>query len=229
MGILIFYIIQLLLAFLSFWLPFKCGRKDIGLSASIVIVVIYLVSFLKEVSFTSLLILPFISFLSIVFVIYWFFRYLKWNKIARLFPILAIIFFIFILISPWLEDWMFNKEDARDILKKHNINLKDDIKLLSNESGGFRDYYHTFKIDLSKNDYKLLKNKITDSSYFVGILEPDESWNGLELKKNDTVAYEDKLSYVLKIESTNKFDDGTHHFEFSLSKENDELVYTASN
>lgn len=90
----IYLIVQSIFIYLSFWLPFKCSRKDIGISASIVIIIFSIVDFVVEVGFFNTFIFIIFEILTLVFIIYWIFRFLKWNNIARIFVIVSFISFV---------------------------------------------------------------------------------------------------------------------------------------
>jgi hypothetical protein len=50
------------------------------------------------------------------------------------------------------DDLLFSKSDARQLLSEHHITLNDDFKIISNQSGGLRDYTHQFELSISEKD-----------------------------------------------------------------------------
>lgn len=96
--------------------------------------------------------------------------------LAGVFSVLYLLFwgsFIF-------EDELFFKSDARDILAKQNIVLKDDFEIKDNDiSGGIGAYYQIFVLEISAEDkqrlideYKKGKDTLryweSEKSYFIG-------------------------------------------------------------
>jgi len=87
-----------------------------------------------------------------IYFIYWI---LKKSKRKRLGIITSIAFaFSFLLLTLYLlfGDLLFSKSDARKLLREHHIILNDDFKIISNQSGGFRDYTHNFRLTISEKD-----------------------------------------------------------------------------
>ena len=162
------FLILFFFIFFCFWFPYKSGKKRVGLITSIILLLLAIFSFLPNADLIGVFIWMFIAAFSIVFITYWIFRFYKKKKIANVSAILLSLFFLYIALDPWITDWTFSKNDATEILKERGFVLNDKIKLLSNESGGFRDYYHTFSIAISDNDYKRISNQIISSHSFKG-------------------------------------------------------------
>ncbi len=97
---IIFIIIQSVFIFLSYILPSKCDRKDIGISASIVILVVSLINLLIGFNFLNAFLSFLFEVLVLIFVIYWALRILKYDKTARGF---VIVIFLSFTISIILE------------------------------------------------------------------------------------------------------------------------------
>ncbi len=102
MEIVIYCFIQFVLVFLTYWLPLKCGRKDIGLSASSVIAVISVINIVKGFSLHSAVLFSFAETITITFVLYWIFRFYGWNKTAIFFVLILLftlmVFVVYIII-----------------------------------------------------------------------------------------------------------------------------------
>lgn len=179
--------------------------------------------------FLSLLLYFFLISFSIIFITYWTFRLYNRNKLGIIFTSLFTIIFLLLCLSPWISDWTFNKNDAREILSEHGIWLGKDIELISNESGGLRDYYHIFEIELSESDYEQIKNMITRDKSYIGNLESD--WRNVrhDLMNLDTLNYENQFKYIRDYKEYGKMEDGTFHFVFELSKTRRTLRYIGSN
>jgi len=101
-----------------------------------------------------ILIWPLILGTQIIFIVYWAFRLFGRKKVGTIVTLVIAGLFLLIAMQPWISDWMFNKKDAKEILSYHGFELKNDFKILKNESGGFRDYYHSFTLEISDSDYR---------------------------------------------------------------------------
>ena len=51
-----------------------------------------------------------------------------------------------------IKDYLFTKNNAREMLAEHQIVLKDDFKMISNQSSEIMDYEHTFVLAISRKD-----------------------------------------------------------------------------
>lgn len=127
--------------------------------------------------------------------------------------------------SPWISDWTFSKNDARKLLAKHNIELRDDFKILNNESGGFLDYAHTLEIQISDFDKSKIENLIRESKGFLGTIDLNNDFiyaNHYTFKK---LNYETENSLNREYYIKEPMEDGTIHYHFQLSKTENELQY----
>jgi hypothetical protein len=108
---------------------------------------------------------------------------------------------------------------------EHNIELKDDFKILKNESGGFMDYAHTLKIQISDSDKSRIAKEIRESKGFLEVVNfkkdyPFADYETLEKLNFETKNYLNREYYVKEL-----MEDGTKHFHFQLSKTKNELQY----
>ena len=83
--------------------------------------------------------------------------------VSRTLMVAAVVGILTIVFS----DKLFFKSDVNEILGRHNIKLRDDFKIISNSSGGFMDYYHTFELSISQADREEIIGKIKASKDFV--------------------------------------------------------------
>ena len=226
---IIFSLVLLGFTFLCFWLPFKEGKKVTGIILGTLIGIIVIWTIIAELEFLIIFIWPFILAFQITFLSYWIFRVFKKSKSGIYISSFLGIGFILLFMSPWISDWIFSKNDTRNLFAKHNIELKDDFKILKNSSGGFMDYYHILEIELSNRDYNRLKTEIIESRNYLGNLENDWYSKRPELVKLDTMNYETKYNYIRDFSKKQKFEDGTFHFIFELSKSENKLRYIGSN
>ena len=223
----IVFLIFLAISLLNGYLPFKNGKKLQGFLIG---------GFLTALSFSSLhpefsLFFPFLALLAIAFSIihipYWIFRTFGWVKVGRIVSGILLIGVVLLLLSPWIEDWVFSKIDAKNLLKQHGVLLKDDFELIENSAGGYRDYYHIFKLRISENDYSRLVQEIKRSAYYEEVNGWKQVYEILETDR-DTIHFEDKYSYRIEIRSDTPIDDGTYHFVIKISKDDEVLEYTGS-
>lgn len=218
------------LTFLCFWLPFKSGQKKTGLIVSVFIAVIVSWTIIGDLDFLVIFIWPTILAFQIVFLSYWTFRLFELQKIGAITAVVLATGFLLFAMQPWITDWTFNKKDAKKILSWHGIELKDDFDILENESGGFRDYAHTFNLKISESDYEVIANEIRSSNNFEKLnsaltnQEPMAVYNS-----TDTINFETEHYVKREYYTKDKMPDGTFHFIYRLSKKERELNYFGIN
>lgn len=128
--------------------------------------------------FIILVILSIPSFL--IWIIYSKLKENNHPKAAKLFLGSCIVFISLFLISEIFKDELFSKNDARELLAYQNIELKDDFKILKNEShSGIGEYDHTFILSISAKDKARIISEIKASKNFKVI-------------KNDTLTTEEE-------------------------------------
>ncbi len=99
-----------------------------------------------------------------------------------------------LLLYGIFEDDLFTKNQAKDLLETENIYLKDDFKILENESNEF---FHRFELEISADDKTALINKIKMAKNFkpekdtITFIESKlDRYLGPEVYKNyETVEY----------------------------------------
>ncbi|MFT7379844.1 MAG: hypothetical protein ACI8ZQ_001597, partial [Bacteroidia bacterium] len=198
---LITSLVLLGLTVLCFWLPFKEGNKRTGIITGIILCIIIAWTILAELEFLVIFIWPFILVFQIIFLTYWTFRIFKRPKIGKYVSSFLTLGFILLCMSPWISDWTFSKNDARKLLAEHNIELKDDFKILKNESGGFIDYAHTLKIQISDSDKSRIAKEIRESKKFLEIVDfknnfPSADYETFEKLNFETENYLNREYYV---------------------------------
>ena len=228
-----FYIISSLILFgltgLCFWLPFKSGNKVTGLSVSIILGLLITLTLIGNLDFLVIFIWPIILAIQIVFISYWTFKVFNRKKIGTIFASILTVIFLLIALSPWITDLTFNKKDVKEILSYHGFELKNNFEIIENESGGFRDYYQTFTIEISDSDYQQIANKIKTSKNYSGLFTDLTKSPSASYLNYDTIDYETNYHFNRQYFSKQKMDDGTFHFRFQLSKTEKKLSYIGSN
>jgi hypothetical protein len=213
------------LSILCFWLPFKDGNKKTGIATGTILSLLIAWTILAELEFLVIFIWPFILAFQIIFLTYWIFRTFKKPKTGQYASSLLTFGFILLFMSPWISDWTFSKNDARKLLAEHNIELKDDFKILQNESGGFMDYAHTLKLQISESDKRNISKQIRESNGFEIIEPSDYHFPDEYYKTYEKYNYE--LGNYLNIEywSEKPSEDGARHFHIQLHKTENNLNY----
>lgn len=215
---------------LCFWLPFKNGHKKLGSVVGLLLSLIIIWSFIEHLDFLVLFIWPLIIAFQIIFLTYWTFRNSGKQKIGVFLAVALIIMLIITILQPWVVDWTFSEEEAKEMLSWHGIELKDDFKIVENESGGFTDYVQTFTLELSKSDFNRVATDIRTSNNFIGfILESNNEWPSADYSTIDTVDYETTDFLKREYYTNEKKLDGTFHFYIDLIKSKRQLRYFAIN
>lgn len=228
----IFMIISGLILFgltvLCFFLPFKNGQRKTGYIVGLSLGFIITLTLIETPDF---FVIPFwlvIIIFQIIFVSYWTFRNFNKGKVGGIITIALTIAFLFLLMQPWISDWTFNKKNVIEILTFHDIELRDDFKILQNEAYGVRDYYETFTIKLSEDDFYRISQTIRTSKNFKGVFTDYSNLPTVSSETNDTVDFETDNSFQREYWTSKKMENGTYHFLFQLNKENKELNYIGS-
>lgn len=86
---------------------------------------------------------------------------------------------------------LFLKSDVRKYLSAQNIELNDEYKILNNKSGGLRDYYHKFELEISDSDKLRIINQIKSSENYQ-----DEINNEFYLPELSNNRYEGDTLYA---------------------------------
>lgn len=217
------------LSALCFLFPYKSGHKTSGLIISLILGLIITLTLVSNLDFLVIFIWPIILVFQIVFIVYWLFRVYGKKRSGAISAMILAVIFILIAMQPWISDWTFNKKDVRKILLYHGLELKDDFKILQNESGGFRDYYQTFTIKISDGDYKQIASKIRSSKNYKGLFtDLTKQLPISDYKNHDTIDFETNYNYEREYWSKHAMDNGTYHFKFQLSKTEKRLNYIGS-
>ncbi len=215
---------------LCFWLPSRNGKKGFGLIISLSLGITIVWTLIWHLDFLVIFVWPLLFAFQFVFLIYWTLRSFKWPKTATLFTLVLTTILLLFAMQPWISDWIFSKNDVKKILHWHNIELKDDFKILKNESGGFRDYAHSFKLEISQSDYDRIADIMRSSNNYLGLITNlSGQLPHADYKSTDTINYETKNHIEREYYTDKKKEDGTFHFFIQLSKKERELNYFGIN
>jgi hypothetical protein len=137
-----------------------------------------------------------------------------------------------LILSVVFEDELFFKSDAKDLLAKHNIELKNNFKLNSNEFSGIMDFYHRFELTISESDKSIIVSKIKEAEnykYFydqptdIRIDKPrySDDVNSMEFTSN----YETENEYVYEYYKPNQRGHKPTYNKITIMKYKNKLIY----
>jgi hypothetical protein len=216
------------LSFLCFFIPFKKGQLKTGYIVGGILGVIITLTLIENLDFLVIFIWPVIIMFQIIFISYWAFFVFNRKKTGLAIATILAIGFLLLIMQPWISDLIFSKKDATKILSLHNIELKDDFKILENEAGGFRDYYETFTLKLSDNDFNRISQTIKTSKNYKGHFTDYNNLPTADYKTTDTIDFETDNHFEREYWTNIKIENGTYHFRFQLDKQNKVLSYIGS-
>lgn len=87
-----------------------------------------------------------------IYLIYWILKKSGRKKLGTIVSIVLILSFLIFTLYLLFDALLFSKSDARKLLSEYHITLNDDFKIISNQSGGLRDYTHHFKLSITEKD-----------------------------------------------------------------------------
>ncbi|ESU20195.1 hypothetical protein FEDK69T_30480 [Flavobacterium enshiense DK69] len=133
---------------------------------------------------------------------YWIPKKLGFKKAGIILSTIVGVFFILLAISDFFEDELFSKNNARELLSKQEISLKDDFEILENESmSGIGDYYHTFTLKISNLDKNRIISEIKKTTNFTSdtiatdITKSTDYYEGEKVTQN----YETKDEFIKEL------------------------------
>lgn len=216
------------LTFICFFIPLKLGRKLTGYIVGLTLSFAITFSIIGNLDFLVVFIWLIILIFQVIFISYWTFRAFNRKKTGLVVSLGLTIVFLLFLMQPWISDWTFNKKDVIKILSFHNLELRDDFKILRNEAGGLRDYYETFTLKLSENDFNRISQAIKTSKNYKGLFTNCSDLPSADYKTTDTIDFETDNHFEREYWTKMKMENGTFHFRFQLDKQKRELNYTGS-
>ncbi|MBL1219055.1 MAG: hypothetical protein D8M59_16370 [Planctomycetes bacterium] len=112
-----------------------------------------------KVAFLILLVLILIS-IGIIYLSYWIPKRFGNKKLGIILSRILILGTVLLILAFIFDDTLFFKSDVKEYLSFQNVELKDEFKIKDNESGGLRDYYHKFDLEISDSDKQRIINLI---------------------------------------------------------------------
>lgn len=183
------------------------------------------------VVFWGLSILLFISIIiGLIYLAYWFPRRLGKRKLGIWLSGTLTTGILTLFSAIIFEDKFFFRSDVKEILKEHNIELQDDFKIISNDSGGFLDYFHQFDLTISSKDKKTLIEKIVSSHNYQDEIQEmfDLRYGKLRYSDHDTVFtanYQDESYYIYEFYKPNNQGYKPIWDRVSISKKENKLTF----
>ena len=183
------------------------------------------------VVFWGLSILLFISIVvGLIYLAYWLPKRLGKRKLGLWLAGILTAGLLTIIIATVFEDQFFFKSDVMERLSEHNIELKEDFKIISNESGGIRDYFHQFRLTISPTDRERLIAKIKSADNYQNEVQDmfDLRIDKVRYSDNDTVFianYQDKWNFIYEYFKPNKQGYKPTWDRVSISKTENKLTY----
>jgi len=183
------------------------------------------------VIFWGLSILLFISIIvGLIYLAYWLPKRLGKRKLGLWLSGILTVGLLTLIMATVFEDQFFFKADAIEKLKEHNIELLDDFKILSNESGGFMDYFHQFRLTISHADKERLIDQIKSADNYEDEVQDmfDLRSGKIRYSEKDTsftANYQDEWNYIYEYYKPNKQGYTPTWNRISISKTEDRLSY----
>ena len=138
-----------------------------------------------------------------IYFTYWVLKKSGRRKLGTAVSIILTVPFLLLTVYLLFDDLLFSKSDARKLLREHHITLNDDFKIISNHSGGLRDYTHQFELSISEKDKQSFINQRTWREKMDERIEVHTSavdrYDGDTLRAN----YHDNDSYTYSMYSPN--------------------------
>ena len=183
------------------------------------------------VIFWGLSILLFISIIvGLIYLAYWLPKRLGKRKLGLWLSGILTVGLLTLIMATVFEDQFFFKADAIEKLKEHNVELLDDFKMLSNESGGFMDYFHQFRLTISHADKERLIDQIKSADNYEDEVQDmfDLRSGKIRYSEKDTsftANYQDEWNYIYEYYKPNKQGYTPTWNRISISKTEDRLSY----
>jgi hypothetical protein len=183
------------------------------------------------VVFWGLSILLLISIIvGLIYLAYWLPKRLGKKKLGLWLSGILTIGLSVLILATVFEDQFFFKSDAKEKLKEHNVELKDDFKIVSNESGGFMDYFHQFRLIISSTDKERLIAQIKSANNYQDDVQDMFDLRSGKIRYSDkdtsfTANYQDEWNYIYEYYKPNKQGYTPTWDRISISKTENGLTY----
>jgi hypothetical protein len=183
------------------------------------------------VIFWGLSILLFISIIvGLIYLAYRLPKRLGKRKLGLWLSGILTIVLLTLIMATVFEDQFFFKSDAKENLKEHNVELVDNFKIVSNESGGFMDYFHQFKLTISPADKERLIDQIKSAYNYQDEIQDMFDLRSGKIRHSDkdtsfTANYQEESNYIYEYYKPNKQGYTPTWCRISISKTENKLTY----
>lgn len=160
-----------------------------------------------------------------IYFTYWILKKFGRKKLGTIVSIVLILPFLIFALYLLFDDLLFSKSDARKLLSEHHITLNDDFKIISNQSGGLRDYTHQFELSISEKDKQSFMDQRTWSDKMDERIEVHSS--AVDRYEGDTLRanYHDNDSYTYSMYRPNGKGIAPTLITICVSKSKNTLTY----
>jgi type III secretory pathway component EscU len=159
-------IITTLLILLASWLTYRQGKLGLAFSiAGISVALLGIIVWAQFAAPAAMLLVLMVAIL-ITLISYWGLINVGYRKAGKVVAIVLAIAVAVPFLSFAFEDYLFSKEDVRQMLREDRIELKDDFRIRSNSISGISDTYQKFELEISSRDRDQLIHQLRRSPYY---------------------------------------------------------------
>lgn len=178
--------------------------------------------FLLVLTFTLVAIVSFIYFLLYIIL-----KKLGYPKLGKILSFIFLLLITGIIGYEIFKDEFFTKNNVKEFLAEQNIILKEDFRILKNEShSSIGDYYHTFTLSISSGDQQRIIQQIKSSENYKTQKDSVNYFIYLNrLDKKIIQNYETNNSYVREYLQSNGKGYTPTFRRISIQKTKNELVF----
>lgn len=169
---------------------------------------------------------------GLIYLGYWIPKRFGNKKLGKWIAGILSITFLTLILSVVFEDELFFKSDAKKLLAEHNIELKDDFKLNSNQFTGISDFYHSFELKITETDKERLKNKITNADNYQNYVDDRFDIRADKPRYSDknqvqefTANYQTEWGFVYEYYKPNEKGYNPTFNRISILKKENKLIY----
>jgi hypothetical protein len=222
----------ILIVGLTFWLPYRQGKKELAFTTSILLALLLGGILLPpEAGLFYILLVPIVLF-SLIFITYWTLVNLGLRKAGKIVTIAFTTIALLPLLGFAFEDYLFFKSNAKELLKGDDIVLHDSFKIKSNQISGIRDYYQKFELEISPADKNRIIEQFRHSPYFTDTAKQEYNLQWEMARALSKKVYKDyeEPDYVCR-ESYEKLKEGyaPNYDVITISKTTDILTFERIN
>ncbi|WP_163518379.1 hypothetical protein [Gelidibacter japonicus] len=104
--------------------------------------------------------------IGIIYLSYWIPKKYGKKKLGIIISSMLIVGTVLFILASVFDDSLFFKSDAKKYLIEQKVELNHDFKIINNKSGGLRDYYHKFELEISNADKQKIISQIKSTENY---------------------------------------------------------------